>query len=917
MMNRRTIAILILSFLVFVQLNGQNKEFIKENFQGKQKEFKKALKHIRSGDKLISKGNKKYQQALDYYLKVDSFNQNSALLNYKIGLCYLNTTMQKYKSIKYLEKSYKLNPSVKDDILNLLAQAYQLNYEFDKAIIKYVAYKKTIKASFNDNIIDKKIDECNYAKEMMKRPVDVIIENTGSIINSKFPDYAPIINAKETMMIFTSRRNTTTGGKMDPFDNKYFEDIYISYYDKDNNKWSIPYNPGHPINSNSHDATVGLSPDGKQLLIYKTPHKGDIYESFMDTLGKLSKPKRLPSPINSSAHESKASFSPDGNTIYFCSDREENSLGGHDIYMSKKDSKGKWGPAINLGKTINTPYDEISVFIMGDGKTMYFSSNGHNTIGGFDIFKTVNENGHWTTPVNIGYPINTPDDEVHFSITADGQHGFFASARPGGFGDLDIYRIIFFGVEKPLKNTFEKLVASTFNINGVSYTTENFKESGHIYDGATYQPIEASIFIKNAETDNFEDTLRSDPEKGQYASDLPDGINYELTIKAKNYETYFEKIPKDKSVNKTIYLTKLPTNSTTSTDGYVLDIETREPVCEAEITVTNNQDKSNKETLKSDCNSGKFHSNLPKGKSYDLKIDAKGYLPYSETIDPTQEINKLILIKGEKTKVKTLKGKVLDADNKQPVNAKIIILNEESGLLADSINSDAITGAFESMLLYKRYYFTVTAKDYIPYFETVDVMDNDDKIIYLKRENTVDLKGNVYDVVSNKTFVLPNILYDYNKYELKPQSQDSLNDLIKTMIVFPNIVIEISSHTDTRGSKEYNEVLSYNRAKSVVEYLISKGISSERLTAKGYGKNIPRVLTADMKINSCAKTYTFLKGTKITDDYINSLTGGSCETEAAHQLNRRTEFKVVRDDYKPENNKKNNPLQIEVIKDQK
>ncbi|MCB0381723.1 MAG: PD40 domain-containing protein, partial [Flavobacteriales bacterium] len=146
--------------------------------------------------------------------------------------------------------------------------------------------------------------------------------------------------------------------------------------------------------------------------------------------------------INSKNQETSACFSPDGNTIYFVSNRPD-GIGGKDIYKSTKNKDGKWGEAENLGRTINTIDDEDAVFLHADGKTLYFSSKGHKTMGGYDIFKSTYEKGKWSTPENIGYPINTADDDVCFVLTASGEYGYYTSAKLDGKGKRDIYRVSF------------------------------------------------------------------------------------------------------------------------------------------------------------------------------------------------------------------------------------------------------------------------------------------------------------------------------------------------------------------------------------------------------------------------------------------------------------------------------------------
>ena len=451
-MNKSTyhFLLIILCFVSF-QISAQNIEFAKENFPDKKNDLNKAKKELKDGNNYFKRGDTWFNTALDHFLKAQDFNPNNAILNYKIGKCLL-VSSDKTKAIPFIEKAIELNIDATkyDDIHFLLGYAYHLNLEFDKAIEKYNDYKNQLTGKNADqlkNDIDKKIEECNYGKELVKHPVDVKIENMGDNFNTKYADHSPVINADGNMLIYTSRGKNSKGG-MDVKTGMYNEDIYIVY--KDSSGWGKPINPGAPLNSIYNDASVAISPDGKKLLIYKSGDD-DIFECVQKGK-KWSAPVSLGKNINSKYHESSASYSPDGNTIYFVSDRPggTGSERNRDIYLSKKNDKGEWGPAENLGTVINTPYDEESVFMHPNGKTIYFSSKGHKTMGGFDIFKSDYENGHWTEPVNLGYPVNTPDDDICFSITGNNARGYYSSARPGGFGDYDIYEIVFIFQDKPL-----------------------------------------------------------------------------------------------------------------------------------------------------------------------------------------------------------------------------------------------------------------------------------------------------------------------------------------------------------------------------------------------------------------------------------------------------------------------------------
>ncbi len=541
---------LIFSFtFFFLNVNAQNTEFTKANFSDRKTELKEVMKWIKQGDVYYKAGEGMYRKALELYLKANNFNPNNAELNYKIGKCYLNSN-QKTESVQYLEKAIELDPKVSPDVNYLLAQGYHLQSEFTKAIDKFKEYKKSlspVNLGKEGKEIDKKIQECELGKELTNKPSRVFIDNIGDVINSSNPDYNPIVNADESVMMFISRRDNTTGGGTDPLDFVYYEDIYIS--NNDNGTWGTPENPGKPLNSDFNDAVVGISPDGQTLLIFKGTNGGDIYECKLKG-DKWSNPKSLNNNINTSYHESSASFSYDGRTIYFVSDRP-GGFGGRDIYVSKINAAGEWDVAKNLGATINTPYDEEGVFMHPDGKTLYFSSKGQKTMGGYDIFKTVNINGQWSTPENLGYPINTPDDDVFFSISANGIHGYYSSAKTGGLGGFDIYTITFLGAEKPLICSTEdnllvclsKAVREPIFEKKVEIQT-NFVTllKGRILDEKTNEPLGAVIEITDNAKNEIVSSFESNSVTGKYLVSLPSGFNYGIAVKSDGYLFYSENL---------------------------------------------------------------------------------------------------------------------------------------------------------------------------------------------------------------------------------------------------------------------------------------------------------------------------------------------------------------------------------------
>ncbi len=523
---------------------AQNVEFEKDNFKDRKQEFKEAMKEIKAGDEYWEEGPWRYVLAIPHYEKAYKFNPNSAMLNFKLGNCYLNS-VSKYKAQEYFLKAYKLNPTVHRTIHFCIAQGYHLNYEWDKAVYEFELYRKTL--SQKDDIdeiflVNKKIEECKTGKRLMQKPERVWIDNLGPEVNSKYAEYSPLITADESVIMFTARRDNTVGEGIDEGDSKYFEDIYLAT--KKDGKWEASKNIGKPINSENHDATAGLSPDGQTLYIFYGRKKGgDIYVSKLEN-GIWTKPEALGKNINTDYHESTACLSYDGKQLYFVTDKP-GGFGGRDVYISTWDEeKEKWGPGENIGPAINTKYDEAGVFIHPDGQTMYFASKGHETMGGYDIFYTKFKEGKWTKPINIGYPINTPDDDVHFVVSASGRHGYYSSFRKDGVGEKDLYLVTFLGPEKqPLMNNEDNLMASL-----AQPVKEKAMEpkvevrasrlailKGMIRNAKTLEPIEAKIELIDNDKNALVSGFKSDAKSGKYLVSLPAGKNYGIAVKADGY----------------------------------------------------------------------------------------------------------------------------------------------------------------------------------------------------------------------------------------------------------------------------------------------------------------------------------------------------------------------------------------------
>lgn len=497
------------------------------------------------------------------------------------------------------------------------------------------------------------------SKKPLNDSVKITITNLSKTINSAFPDFAPVISADGQTMVFTSRRPYTE--KDIKKGKQGMENVYISYYDPKKKKWADAKALTETINEPGRfNSAIALSNDGQKMLLYRddASGNGDIYESLLQGEN-WTVPAKFPEPINSKDHESSASFSPDGNSLYFVSNRK-GGQGGRDIWLCHKENN-KWGAAQNLGNTINTKDDEEGIFLHPDGKTIYFSSKGHNGNGGYDIYRSVFENNKWSEPANISH-LNTAGDDLYFVLAADGQTGFYSSSKAGGLGDQDIYEVKF----TPLKTT------KTKQENGPQLTLLK----GVISDEISGALLEASIEIIDNEKNKVITTITSNNATGRYMVSLPSGINYGIIVKAKGYLFHSENV------------------------------------------------------------------NIPYSAGY-------------------QEVFKDVKLK------------------------KIEV---------------------------------------------------------------------------GKTIVLNNIFYDFDKATLRSESMAELERLVLLLNDNATMNIEISSHTDNKGTDEYNQKLSQMRAQSVVDYLVEKGIGKQRLTAKGYGESVP-VATND--------------------------------TDEGRQQNRRTEFRIL------------------------
>jgi outer membrane protein OmpA-like peptidoglycan-associated protein len=614
----------------------------------------KAEKYIQRGMELMSMDD--YNNALAEFEAAMQANPFSAEAYLQGAYCAYRLR-QNRKAREYFQKAEQMQ--VNFSLRYVVAYADVLQRLGEPAKARPLVERALAQAKPSDPMyarLQMTLQQLKNAEKYIAEPLKIEIRNLGAQINSPYPDFAPVISADESVLYFTSRRPGSTGGKVAP-DGLYYEDIYVS--ENKNGQWTPARNVGAPLNSPTHDACIALSADGQTLFLFNSENGGDIFQSRLKGTRWLP-PKNLGSPINSKYWEPSVCLSADERTLFFVSDRP-GGMGGRDIYMCRRLPNGKWSNPINLGPPVNTPYDEDGPFFHPDGKTLFYSSNGPNSIGGFDIFRTeLRPDSTWAPPVNIGYPINTPGDDIYFVLSASGLHGYYASERDDSYGEKDLYLVDF----------------STLQVASAPPTETKKEEDLQV----SSEPSAAPVFRPN------------------------------LTL----------------------------------VTGIIYDNETQSPL-EATIVLIDNVRAETLAVLTSNAATGKYLISLPAGKNYGIAVTAPGYAFHSENF----------------------------------------IVEESMGY----------------------------------------------------REVRKDIGLNRYK--AGTTIVLRNIFFDFDKATLRPESKTELERVYELLKSNPRMKARIAGHTDSRGSDEYNQRLSEARAKSVYEYLVSRGISADRLSYIGYGESRP------------------------------------------------------------------------------
>ncbi|MBO6515860.1 MAG: PD40 domain-containing protein [Bacteroidia bacterium] len=541
-------------------------------------------------------------------------------------------TMKRYEEAKAsFQKILGLNPEHVYALTDLSQIHFDL-HEYDACLRVLNQLLPVVGVGDKRAEVLARIERAKFAKEAYNNPVPFNPVNLGERVNTKYEEYFPGLDMEEKTLYFTRRDASLMIYNQN-------EDLFVSDLQARDEGliWGEARNMGRPVNTRENEGAFSASPDGKYLYFTSCSRQGglgrcDIWVTTRKG-NTWTEPTNVGAPVNSREWESQPSISADGVTLYFASNRP-GGYGGTDIWYSLKTANG-WSRPINLGPEINTAGDEQFPFIHNDGKTLYFTSEGLPGMGKSDIFLTRNINGTWSKPMNLGYPINTNEDEWNFIVNRKGDKAYFSSSGiTPSYGGMDIYSIDLYEEARPNRSSYVR---------------------GIVFDIKTGKKLRADVELFSLKTGE-------------------------------------------------------------------------------EVTRTF-----------SDKTDGSFLLNLPSNKDYALEVRAPGYLFHSENF---------------------------------------------------SLAESSLDEPFE-------------------------------------------LKIGLKPIETNETMVMENVLFEVDKWDLKPESFVELDILVNFLNKNADLHIEIGGHTDNTGSESHNKTLSHNRAKSVHDYLVSKGIDAARLSFKGYGSSNP------------------------------------------------------------------------------
>lgn len=521
---------LLFSFIIFLLIPIYS--FAQYNYTTSNK------KAIKSYEEALQSFNRMdYTTAIDLMQKAIKYDDKFVEANIVLAEIFIEKGERK-KAIESYKNAIRIDPEFYRGIYFSLAQLQMLENEFDSAKLyleKYLSYKNLKPVSISQ--AKRKLESCNFAIKAIKNPVPFNPINLGENINTEYDEYWPTLTADEQTLIITrlipkdleeglvsinegiiEKEITPSNQKVPPDFNKVQEDFYISV--KENDFWTKAINVGKPLNTKGNEGAQTILVDGRVMYFTACNRKDgkgrcDIYQS-LKVNGEWNTAVNLGVPVNSENWEAQPSISPDGKTLYFVSNRK-GGYGQKDIWMSIILEDGRWSKPINLGENVNSVGQEQSPFIHPDNRTLYFATDGKIGMGGFDLYKvSKNDDGTWSKPINLGYPINTASDEIGLIVNAQGNKAFFSSDRLNNKG-RDIFEFELYKEARPTPVSYIK---------------------GKVFDSENKNKLKANFELINLETNEIIMQAESDPNTGEFLVCIPSDRDYALNVSKDKYLFY-------------------------------------------------------------------------------------------------------------------------------------------------------------------------------------------------------------------------------------------------------------------------------------------------------------------------------------------------------------------------------------------
>lgn len=829
-------------------------------------------KIVRKGRKAFNK--QQYSQAKGYYDKVTNSGSTNSQYWFEAGMLYFDSKVDMEQSVPLLEKALELShEDTIPEIFLYLGHAYHYVGEFENSIQSYNTYKSYIDETnaYGQDLlyqVNTYISVCNNAIELNSNPNESVltVENMGSQVNSEYGDYAPVLTNDENIILFCSRR--PSGSFKKGIDGQYYEDIYFS--SNSESFWnqsevidkSTAFFDEEVNGKKSHEAPISMSADGNTLYIFK---ENSVWKSTKNEKGEWELPVRMNQNVNIGEFNPSIFITPEEDKMFIVSYEAPGGMGGRDIYLSEKLEDGTWGEPTNLGPVINTEFDEDAPFLSRDGKTLYFASSGHNTMGGYDIFKTTqDEDGIWTTPMNIGAPLNSTGDDIYYVENESGTIAYYASSRPGSYGNLDLY-------------------VAGMSCQNIPTTTIK----GYAIYANTHQIVNGVIKITNKTTGEEMGSYVIDANTGLYQMELPPNQTYALEMVVAeskynqvrpHYEEFF--IPEQcvtynlfqqisinylKDESGQVYAQKAEfknamfdiqseveavtnqkiENQLTSADstGYIQGTLAFNSVIKAQnLSVTLlNENFEIIRVAETDDNGNFAFENLDVNTNYAIAInqeEAKRLYFGDNTENNSAQINVL----GQAEFVNDYQASIHQSavyfidGNKHFISQSQMDDNGQFTLSNVPSNASKITSLNENYHL--TYNLNIPTEEVAFSAYVVTLNPNNTDLSYTEYVDIIELK-------ESDQAEFANIYFDFDKYFLRTKSENILDNLYAYLVAHPSAEVRLDGHTDWFGTDAYNETLSENRTLSAYKYLVDKGIDPNRLHNAWWGESKPAVDNAN------------------------------------------------------------------------